>query len=187
MKNCDLILWLVRHGETKANSERRISGWTNVSLTEKGRSQASLLRPVLQSEKFDRVWSSDLDRAIETARIAYGEPTVDTRLREMHFGEVDNEFFVDISPAHKDAILEFSNCALPGGESFDQVKSRILDFINNIGSGKHLVFSHGGAIRSVTMALGQDRFIANGGIIAVNWTKKEVLFVKELTEMPQSA
>ena len=51
-----------------------------------GERQAAALRPRLAGQAFDSVWASDLDRAVNTARLAWGEPRQDARLREMSFG-----------------------------------------------------------------------------------------------------
>ena len=60
---------LARHGETDWNRERRIQGHTDRPLTDEGRTQASVLAEELDRDPPDAVYSSDLVRAHETARI----------------------------------------------------------------------------------------------------------------------
>ncbi|HSD65513.1 MAG TPA: histidine phosphatase family protein, partial [Vicinamibacteria bacterium] len=91
-------LWLVRHGETPASRGRTLAGWTDVPLTEHGEGQAAALRPLVAGERFDGVWSSDLRRAVTTARLAWGEPRPDARLREMSFGTLEGRPWADLEP-----------------------------------------------------------------------------------------
>ncbi len=182
-------LWLVRHGETTANATRRISGWTDVPLNERGEEQARAVGALLERERFDSVWSSDLTRATTTARIASGEPKIDRRLREMHFGDLENRLFEEIDPHYKKTLLEFIDFAAPGGENIEEFRTRLLGFISTLLAGRHLIFTHGGVIRILTQNMGQDRFVGNGGVIAVNWNAGKILFVKENESAmkPQSA
>lgn len=76
-------VWLVRHGETRWNTERRLQGISDIELSDRGREQAEQLRLRLGGRSFDAVWSSDLLRAVETAEIIFGGPRIDARLREL--------------------------------------------------------------------------------------------------------
>mgnify|MGYP001482503335 FL=1 len=51
----DVIVWLVRHGETVWNAQHKISGWIDVELSERGQQMARDLRPRLEPERFDGV------------------------------------------------------------------------------------------------------------------------------------
>ena len=73
MMNASIELWLIRHGETTSSVRHRIAGWVNALLTEVGEEEARALKPFLNGHSFDSVWSSDLDRAIATSRLAWGE------------------------------------------------------------------------------------------------------------------
>jgi len=91
-----LELWLVRHGETTYSESRLLAGWTDCPLTERGREQAKALSPVLGENRFHAVWSSDLARAVTTARLAWGEPKIDARLRELNFGPLEGRSYDDV-------------------------------------------------------------------------------------------
>jgi probable phosphoglycerate mutase len=173
-------LWLVRHGETTANATRRVSGWTDVPLNERGEEQARSVGALLERESFDSIWSSDLKRATTTARIALCEPKIDRRLREMNFGDLENRLFEEIDQHYKKTLLEFIDFAAPGGENIEGFQTRVLDFISTLIAGRHLIFTHGGVIRVLTQSMGQDRFVGNGGVVAVNWSAGKILFVKEI-------
>jgi probable phosphoglycerate mutase len=174
-----LELWLVRHGETTANAARQLSGWRNVELTTSGREQARALRQLLDGTPFDHVWSSDLNRAVATARLAWGEPTLDERLREMQFGALEGAVWDELETTVREAIIRFDGFTSPEGESFAELGARLESFIADLAPGRHLVFTHGGVIRTLTHTLGQDRFVPTGSLVAVDWTARKVLFVKE--------
>ena len=82
-------IWLVRHGQSTWNVEGRLTGWADVPLTALGQRQARALWEWLSAERFDRVLASDLQRAVHTARLAYGEPQgMFAEMRELHFGDL---------------------------------------------------------------------------------------------------
>ena len=71
--------YLVRHGETEWNRTGRMQGHINVPLSGVGRRQATLLAAQLGDVRFDAIYSSDLDRAHETARLVAGDRKVADR------------------------------------------------------------------------------------------------------------
>ncbi|QSO45890.1 histidine phosphatase family protein [Alicyclobacillus mengziensis] len=90
-----LELWVVRHGQTDWNLDRRIQGWTDVPLNNAGRIQAKKLGKHLEGIPFTALYTSDLLRARTTAAILQqhtGAPvTVDKRLREKYFGALEGK------------------------------------------------------------------------------------------------
>ncbi|MFF2755285.1 histidine phosphatase family protein [Psychrobacillus sp. NPDC058041] len=84
------MIYVVRHGQTDLNKERRMQGRLGLPLNAKGIKQAELLRDALQNIKFDLVFSSPQERAIQTAEIATEkEAIIDTRLDVFDLGEAD--------------------------------------------------------------------------------------------------
>ena len=84
-----LNVYFLRHGETPSNAAgNRYCGRTDVPLTEKGLGQAALVREQLKNISFEAIYSSPLQRAWHTARIAGGDREVilDDRLTEADFG-----------------------------------------------------------------------------------------------------
>jgi probable phosphoglycerate mutase len=173
-----LELWLVRHGESLANTGGRLSGWSDVPLSERGEDQARALGPLLEDREFDGVWSSDLARALTTARLAFGEPTIDERLREMNFGELEGRRWDEIDERYRDAIMDFVDYDAPGGESLVDLRARVLGFVQSLPAGRHLVFSHGGTIRMLTGTIGHDRFLANGALVVVDYYARKISFTR---------
>lgn len=85
-----LHVYLLRHGETHWNADgNRYCGATDIGLTEKGIQQAHLAAELLKNVTFDAVYTSPLQRAHHTAKIAssdFAEIVVDARLTEASFG-----------------------------------------------------------------------------------------------------
>jgi probable phosphoglycerate mutase len=177
-------LWLVRHGETTYNAARRIAGWCDPPLTDLGRHQAAAVKPKLDGMEFTSVWSSDLQRAVETSRLAWGEAVPDPRIRECSFGIYEGMPFEEVDAADAKVFLGFRDFAMPDGDSHESFLRRIEGFVNALPPGRHLLFVHGGVIRILTQDLGVDRFVPTGSVVGVDWTNRRLLFVKE-AERPE--
>jgi broad specificity phosphatase PhoE len=144
-----LRLWLVRHGVTDWNLQGRWQGHTDVPLGERGRHDALAVRPRLEHQVFDRVVSSDLTRATQTAQLAGFEPTLEPKLREVNFGRFEGGFSSVIrdDPAYLDWLEHPTERRWPGGESYQDVQHRVLDWINSLPlEANVLAFTHGGVI-----------------------------------------
>ena len=148
-----LDLWLVRHGETDWNRAGLLQGSSDIPLNELGRRQAATLRERLARRGFDRVVSSDLARAAETARIALPgvEPELDARVQEIGFGEFEGRAWRELPP--EDASTAFAwltgpyHLRPPGGESADDVRERLGEWLAELPSeGRVIAFAHGATI-----------------------------------------
>jgi probable phosphoglycerate mutase len=172
-------LWLVRHGETPASRGRRLAGWEDVPLTKHGEDQARALRPVLEGERFDGIWSSDLQRALRTARLAFEEPRPDRRLREMSFGQLEGVPWDTLEPRWQQAMVRFSGFEPPGGETFEALRRRVLAFIDALPPGRHLLFTHGGVVRLLSREVGEDVFVPTGTLLVVDWEARKLVFRRD--------
>lgn len=143
----NLDLWLVRHGATDWSAAHRFCGWSDPPLSDEGRAQAMALRPALEGRSFDSVVSSTSIRAIETARLAFGEPRPDERLRELDFGDIEGTTWVDCSPELRAALADYETFEAPNGESVVHLIERVTTALRDLGPGSHLVVTHGGVIR----------------------------------------
>ena len=87
-------VYIVRHGESRTNQNGLWTGWLDEPLTDKGREDARRAASILKNVRFDKVYSSDLQRAMETAKIATAEndcncePELNSLLREINVGEI---------------------------------------------------------------------------------------------------
>lgn len=177
MSSSNTLLYLVRHGESIWNVEKRLTGWSDVELSETGRQQAQALRPLVEEHgPFDRVWSSPLQRAHQTALLAGTEPQVlEPRLREFHFGEHEGLRVADLNPDYLKLFRDFDRFEAPGGESGSSFHQRIDAFLDELDPGRHLLFTHGGVVRRVLQASGRVEFVKNAGLTVVNWSTRTIV------------
>lgn len=154
-------LYIVRHGETAWNKERRIQGQVDIPLNEFGRKLAQKTAKGLAKIPFDLCYSSPLSRAKETAAlILQGRKTPvieDRRIMEMAFGEYEGRC---CSKSGWDLPEEFRRFfdgpdryqAPNGGEDFAQVKKRTGEFLREIcarteyQNSNILITTHGAAL-----------------------------------------
>lgn len=157
-------LWLVRHGATVWSESGRFCGWSDVPLNAAGRRQARALRERLAREGFAGVWTSDLARAGETARLAVGEAAADRRLRELDFGDLEGRRWEECAPDVREALLRFDGFRAPGGESVNLFRHRVLAFVEGLPEGAHLLVTHGGVIRVLLREAGRMEVVPPGGL-----------------------
>lgn len=152
---------LLRHGETALNASGRYQGWLDPSLSDAGSRQAREAGRSVRRTGFRPgvVWSSDLRRATETARLAFpGVPVrIDPRLRELRFGVWEGRTREDARARHPEAfgawIRDPEGTAPPGGETLPQLRERLdrwwRDATSCAGQGTDLltVVGHGGPLR----------------------------------------
>ena len=151
----------IRHGETAWNVDGRIQGHLDIPLNPTGRAQAKRLAGALAGrDAIDLIVSSDLGRALETARIVAdgtGAPLRSTRaLRERCFGDFEGRTFAEISAAWPEQTERWRrrepDWAPPGdaGESLLQFRERVAQTLQALAAnsiGKHIaLFTHGGVL-----------------------------------------
>ena len=158
--------FLVRHGETQWNAEERIQGQTDIPLHETGRREAALTGERLADTRFRAVYSSDLGRTQETARIileaqSITPPTIETNaaLREVGYGIFEGMTWSEIHDKDKRMgdrqFVRDLDFAPPGGETFRQVLARTATFASML-QDRHanddvLVVGHGGSLRALAI------------------------------------
>jgi broad specificity phosphatase PhoE len=138
---------LVRHGETEWSRDGRHTGRTDVPLTERGEEQALAVGDALRGRSFAVVWSSPLQRALETARLAGFTPEVREELAEWDYGEYEGL----TTPEIRQEVPGWTiwRYAAPGGESGEQVGARADRAVAELRrlDGDALVFAHGHLLR----------------------------------------
>ena len=133
------------HGTSVDNENEVSSGWHDAELSLLGIKQSIELRKQVASQHFDVVFCSDLQRALDSANLTFENdcPIVsDSRLRECNYGKY-NAVVSNIVEPLQEKHLEQS---FPGGESYQDVKNRIKDFLNflkqNYAGKKVAIVSH---------------------------------------------
>lgn len=172
----EVIVWLVRHGETVWNAQHKISGWVDVELSERGQQMARDLRAGLELEHFDGVWSSDLKRAIATAELAYRHPEKqDRRLRELDFGPLEGQNWMTMPEQHQRDVLDFCEHCTRGGEKISAFEQRVIGFLDHLPPGRHLLFVHAGVIRVALRRVRADKFVPPTSVAILNWSKQHLI------------
>ena len=134
-----LTVVLTRHGLTdRSVPEQHLGQHIDISLNEAGRRQAQALAKRLSAVSFDRVISSPLFRAQETAEILAGEARIETdpRLKEMDYGAWEGLSYEQIEATQAAVRREWElapdRLACPGGESGNDVALRVRGFLGDL-------------------------------------------------------
>jgi len=157
-------LFFIRHGQTFANIEHWYSGQSDVQLTEQGKQQAMALEPILKNMTFDKVYTSDLSRAMITQQLALpgvtGIPL--PLLREYSVGSLTGK---DIGWCN-DQYGPFHGDYTPfGGENTPMVCDRVRQFLAMLEADpceRVAAFAHNGLMKCVLrVLLGENSAVAN--------------------------
>jgi broad specificity phosphatase PhoE len=184
-------LCLVRHGITDWNLEGKYQGQSNVHLNDAGRIEVKKLAQQLKNLTFSAIYSSDLERAFETAEIIakYLDLSIriDPRLREINLGEWEGKNVIEIQSnyanlwkqRHQDPI----NARPPGGETLAEVATRVYTAIDEIASQtldkSCIICSHGITlatiickVRKINLGSAYEVIPDNAKPLWVNWNGK---------------
>lgn len=116
-----IVLALIRHGETEANARRRYLGKTDESLSERGKQLLLSYREQNLYPKVAYLFASPMKRCVETAEILYPtqKPIVVPEWEEMDFGRFEYKNYEELKddPAYQQWIDSGGMAAFPGGES----------------------------------------------------------------------
>lgn len=148
----------VRHGETAWNVDTRLQGQLDVPLNERGREQARRMALALQDDRPDVIYSSDLSRALETARAAAAvldlPITTDTGLRERCFGVWQGHTYAEVEQRWPD-LSERWRKREPGfgpeqGETLQGFSDRVVETVTRLARAHPgqtvLLVAHGGVL-----------------------------------------
>jgi 2,3-bisphosphoglycerate-dependent phosphoglycerate mutase len=163
-------LVLLRHGESQWNLENRFTGWVDVPLSPRGEAEARAAGEKLRGRRIDKVYTSVLRRAIDTARLALeqaGMPDLpverDAALNERMYGDLQG---IDKAEAARRFGAEqvrlwrrSYDVRPPGGESLADTAARVLPYwethlLPELRAGRNLlVVAHGNSLRALVMHL----------------------------------
>ena len=181
-------IYLIRPGETAKNRERRLLGRSDVPLNDKGISQSGLAREFFEARgvRFDRVYSSPLRRAVETARIVAGAQAsilTDERLLEMDYGPYEGCSLENPAPELMHFFQDFRHNPAPEGmEPLSSVTERLGLFLEELrvsAAGDILISTHAIAMKGALEYLTPDadgaywsKYIGNCAVYAAALTEE---------------
>lgn len=167
-------LYLLRHGESEWNILNKIQGQKDTNLTSKGILQAKQVAKSLANEKIDKIYSSDLKRAFDTAKIIGQSLGLEVNclkeLREINFGVWEglttNEVKEKYMKEHTVWMTKPHELIIPNAEKLIDLQERLLGFINLLikknENKNHLIVSHGASIKAMILGvLGMDISLYN--------------------------
>lgn len=178
-----IILW--RHGRTSWNVAGRVQGQSDTQLDEVGHEQARAAAARLATLKPDRIVSSDLIRARDTAQYlatATGLPfEVDARLREMNFGDREGMTWREAWAAFPDGMrawIEGDETQIPNSETHreagERLASALRDFTTELRPGGIVVVvAHGAVLRAgacVFLDIPESHWSTLGGLSNCSWS-----------------
>jgi len=197
-----MVLVVLRHGQSIWNKANRFTGFIDVELSEKGKEEARYAGELLKDIRFDQVFSSDLMRSRDTAKIATQQiyyngiihPVVD--FKERDYGILTGNNKSDLLAVHgEEKIKTWRRSYLtgpPDGENLDDVVKRVSRGYENhvkplLDSNKNvLIVAHGNSLRALFVLLGLkteksiEEFEINTGVpILLDIKNKDYSYVNE--------
>lgn len=183
---------IIRHGETDWNASGRLQGCEDVAMNERGRVQARLAANYVSEYSWNYIFSSPLQRALETAeiineRIRLPQISILDALRERDYGQASG-----LLPDER--RLRFPDGIIPGQEDFDHLKERAMQALNSIVQlypGKHLlIVTHGAFTNSILYSISEGAYgsfktrLKNGCINMLEFNKQHwnVVFYNKTPE-----
>ncbi len=124
-------IYFATHSTTKDNEAEISSGWKDAELSDLGIQQSKEMGERFKDIKIDLICCSDLKRAVDTVKIAFGDkyPVIaDKRLRELNYGDFNGKPSEVVEPMKKEHIKEL----YPNGESYEQAVARIHEFYKEL-------------------------------------------------------
>lgn len=148
------MIYIIRHGKTEMNKANVLQGRSDIPLNGEGRKQALEAAELLKGIEFERIFSSPLIRAVQTAEIiAPGRNiTIDERLIEMDYGPYEGADLKEPTPELIAFFNDFVHNPAPEGmEQLDSVIARTNAFLKAISSlsGNILISTHAIAMKGI--------------------------------------
>ncbi len=165
-------IYMIRHGETDWNVVRKLQGRSDIPLNEEGRRLARVTAEALADVKFDRIYTSPLQRAKETAMIMKRDRDIpvieEERIQEISFGIYEGYFCAEdhYTIPDKDFIYFFKQpekyVAPQGAEEIEVLCKRTTDFLQELVHNTAyqddtiLVSTHGAALRGLLSSINMN-------------------------------
>ena len=146
-------VYVIRHGESETNKAKKWTGWLDVHLTDKGKDDAKKAGAFLKRISFDKIYSSDLVRARETAEIAISGCRYETSelLREINVGSLAGNPLSILTEKQRLDIVKNGYVAFDG-ETKKDFYDRVAGFmktVEGLSCENVAIFSHAGWLREM--------------------------------------
>jgi 2,3-bisphosphoglycerate-dependent phosphoglycerate mutase len=165
-------LVLLRHGESQWNLENRFTGWVDVPLSPRGTQEAKNAGEKLRQYRFDRAFTSVLQRANDTLRLVLeviGQPDIPTEknkaLNERMYGDLQGLNKAETAKKYGEEQVKIWRRSYdvrpPGGESLRDTAERVLPYYEKaikphvLAGETLLIAAHGNSLRALVMELEQ--------------------------------
>lgn len=180
-------VYLMRHGETLFNLQKRVQGWCDSPLTDKGKEQAIAVGRYFREKGivFDSAYSSTQERATDTLQLVTEAPFQQVKgLKEMSFGLFEGRE-EELLPKHRPGATSFEDALVPfGGEDIREVGQRMKETITSLAaidpSDCLLMVSHGAAIWGLIQVAGvafpQGIGLPNCAIFRLKVSDEKIVF-----------
>lgn len=169
---------MIRHGETDWNVEKRIQGWQDTAINQKGKQQAALLRLALELETWDIIITSPLQRAKHTAEIINEQmdlPVINwSAFKERGYGDAEGMLRTERQEKFPDGLA-------PSEESRAHLLERAMEALQQLRlqfpEDKIILMTHGGVINSILKALSNGEM--GSGITKLDNTGRTTIQFKD--------
>lgn len=187
-----ICFYLVRHGETVWNTEKRLQGVLDSCLTNRGIAQIKALFPVLESQSIDYIYSSPLGRAQSSAQLFSHHLNLPVEiiddLKERHFGVWQAQLFESLSSdvLFDSILLQVTSNKPEGGESglscAKRMRTCLTHLAEDLAGANLLIMTHGDILRcflsEISKNIGGDAYsqYGNGRVFKVLYFPNKKLF-----------
>lgn len=152
------IIYIARHGKTEYNEQKRLQGWIDTPLNEKGIANARTVAFKLRDKNVAKIYSSDLGRAFTTAyliaqEIGYKSSIILTNdIREVSFGDLSGMPIAEAEEQYPSLQLD-TDYTPPKGESLATMQNRVVKFIGKLQDEEPvLLITHDSVINAIYAA-----------------------------------
>lgn len=195
-------IYIVRHGETLWNKDKRLQGHTDIVLNDYGRELARKTGDALMNTKIDVIYSSPLQRAYETATLIRNgrsiEIRTDDRLMELNFGCYEGQNFPELIQ-NKDLTFQYFfrqpelYVPAPDGETLEHLIARAGNFMQEViepladSCERVMIVAHGALNKAIMCYIkkhGTEHFWSGGlqqncNVIIVDYTDDKYTIIDE--------
>ena len=188
-------IYFVRHGQTEENVKSTYFGALECDLNNVGIEQAKSCGDLLRNIKFSRVYISERNRTLQTAKIiaSHEEFIKDSRINERDFGSFEGKSYEEINALYPEEVEKWNEnwkeFSPPKGESFVKFYERVkafMEHLKELHEENVLVVTHGGVIRAAYCYILDEnldfywRFASKNGDISIIKCEEKFFYIDSI-------